>query len=173
MAIEFGRRLPIGKKVTLLHSPNIRTTQTAERIAEGVVENGGIVSHISSVDVLWGPESDYHQFASLLEEHGFPEVYRRWIRGEIPPEVFEPIDRFVERFTPHTITRLANAEPDSVEVLVTHDLVVDIAQRKFLGINTNADCFDIPFLGGLGFTKTANRIVGRYNSSDFPLDTTI
>ena len=41
MAREFGRRLPKEKKVTLLHSPNIRTKQTAERIAEGVEEKGG------------------------------------------------------------------------------------------------------------------------------------
>ena len=38
MAKEFGRRLPINKQITVLHSPNIRTTQTAERISEGVID---------------------------------------------------------------------------------------------------------------------------------------
>lgn len=173
MAIEFGRRLPKGKKVTLLHSPNIRTTQTAERMAEGIADSGGTVSSVVSMDVLWGPESDYFQFASLLKKHGFPEIYRRWINGEIPPSVFEPIDQFVERFASCTITRLENAEPNTIEVIVTHDLVIDIAQRKFLAISTDADSFDIPFLGGVGFTKTDDKIIGRYNGSNYSLATGI
>jgi broad specificity phosphatase PhoE len=53
IAQEFGRRLPKGKKITLLHSPHIRTTQTAERIAEGVSDNGGTISHLASMDILW------------------------------------------------------------------------------------------------------------------------
>ena len=169
MAIEFGRRLPRGKKITLLHSPNVRTTQTAERIAEGVADIGGKVSSISSMDILWGPESDYFKFSTLLEEHGFPEVYRRWIDGQIPPDVFEPIDQFVERFATSTIKRMENTESNSLEVLVSHDIVIDIAQRRFLKIETSAEYFDIPFLGGLGFTKTDDTILGRHRGSDFPL----
>ena len=169
MAIEFGRRLPRRRKITLLHSPNIRTTQTAERIAEGVANAGGTLSEISYVDILWGPESDYLQFSALLEEHGFPEVYRRWIKGKIPQDVFEPIDQFVKRFTPYTIDRLENMEPNSIDVLITHDLVIDIAQRKFLNIDTDTEWFDVPFLSGLGFTKTDDIIIGRYRGLDYPL----
>ena len=56
-------------------------------------------------------------------------------------------------------------------MLVTHDLVVDIAQRKFLNICTDESHFAIPFLGGLGFTRTAGGITGRYNGSDYQLAT--
>lgn len=168
MAIEFGRSLPHGKKIALFHSPNIRTTQTAQRIAEGIVDIGGTVPHISSLDILWGPESDYSQFALLLNEYGFPEVYRRWINGKIPPDVFEPADRFITRLIPYSIGRLENTIPDSIEVLVTHDLVIDIVQRKFLGINTGAENFDIPFLGGLGFSKSDGIILGHHNGQNYP-----
>ncbi|MHA1636609.1 MAG: histidine phosphatase family protein [Candidatus Thorarchaeota archaeon] len=169
MAIAFGRNLPQGKKITLLHSPNIRTKQTAERIAEGILDTGGSSPHISSSDILWGPESDYSKFASLLNEHGFPEVYRRWINGNISPDVFEPMDQFIKRLIPYSIDRLELAKPDSIEVLVTHDLVIDIAQRKFLGINTGADNFDIPFLGGLGFSKSDGIIQGYHKGQNYPL----
>jgi broad specificity phosphatase PhoE len=171
MAIEFGRRLPRGKEITLLHSPNIRTTQTAERIAEGVTDIGGTVSHISPMDILWGPVSDYYRFNRLLQEHGYPEVYRRWLKGGIPPEVFEPIDKYGKRFNHSILNRLAKADSATYEVLITHDLVIDIVQRTFLGINTDAEWFDIPFLGGLGFTKIDGRIGGRHKGSDFPLAT--
>jgi broad specificity phosphatase PhoE len=173
MAREFGRRLPKGKTVSLFHSPNIRTTQTAERITEGVAETGGTVSEIIPMDILWGPNSDYYRFAALLKEHGFPEVYRRWMNGEIPPDVFEPIDQYIERFSPCIIDRLEKTKPDSIDVLITHDLVIDIAQRKFMEINTDAGNFDIPFLGGLGFARTDGRIIGRHDGSDFPLNTNI
>ena len=128
-----------------------------------------LIAQISSADMLWGPESDYSQFASLLNEHGFPEVYRRWINGKISPDVFESMDRFITRFIPYSIGRLEKAKPDSIEVLVTHDLVIDIAQRKFLGINTGAENFDIPFLGGLGFSKSDGIIQGYHNGHNYPL----
>ena len=121
------------------------------------------------MDILWGPESNYSKFASLLSEFGFPEVYRRWINGNIPNEVFEPLDRFFERFLPHTLGRLYEAEPNSLEIHVTHDLVIDIAQRKFLGINTESDSFDIPFLGGLGFVKTEGIVQGYHKQENYPL----
>lgn len=169
MAKEFGRRLPTNKQIAILHSPNIRTTQTAERISEGVIEVGGSIIHREKLDILWGPESDYSKFAALLSEYGFPEVYSRWINGQIPTEVFEPLDNFFTRFLPHTLGRLSKADPDSLEIHVTHDLVIDIAQRKFLGINTESDSFDIPFLGGLGLAKTKGAVEGYHKEEYFPL----
>ena len=79
------------------------------------------------------------------------------------------MDRFIKRFIPYSIGRLETAKPDSIEVLVTHDLVIDIAQRKFLGINTGAVNFDIPFLGGLGFSKSDGLIQGYHNGQNYPL----
>ena len=169
MAKEFGRRLPTNKPITILHSPNIRTTQTAERISEGVVDAGGSIIRQEKLDILWGPESDYSKFASLLTEFGFSEVYSRWINGLIPNEVFEPIDHFFERFLPHTLGRLSKAESNALEIHVTHDLVIDIAQRKFLGINTEYNYFDIPFLGGLGFVKTEGAVQGYHRQEYYPL----
>jgi len=169
MAKEFGRRLSTNKQVTILHSPNIRTTQTAERISEGVMDAGGVVIHKEKLDILWGPESDYSRFEALLSEFGFPEVYRRWIHGQIPTEIFEPLDQFFKRFLPHTLGRLSKADPDSLEIHVTHDLVIDIAQRKFLGIKTESDYFDIPFLGGLGFTKMKGAVKGYHKQEHLPL----
>ena len=169
MAIEFGRRLSTNKQITILHSPNIRTTQTAERISEGVLDAGGSIIRKEKLDILWGLESDYSKFASLLSEYGFSEVYSRWINEQIPDEVFEPIDHFFERFLPHTLGRLSKAEPNSLEIHVTHDLVIDIAQRKFLGINMESDYFDIPFLGGLGFVKTEGAVQGYHRQEYYPL----
>ncbi|MHA1480020.1 MAG: histidine phosphatase family protein [Candidatus Thorarchaeota archaeon] len=169
MAKEFGRRLPTNKQIIILHSPNIRTTQTAERISEGVVDAGGSIIRQEKLDILWGPESDYSKFASLLTEFGFSEVYSRWINGLIPNEVFEPIDHFFERFLPHTLGRLSKAESNTLEIHVTHDLVIDIAQRKFLGINTESNYFDIPFLGGLGFVKIESTVQGYHKQENYPL----
>ena len=84
-------------------------------------------------------------------------------------EGYEPLDEFLGRFTSYIINRLEKVEPDSVEVIITHDIVIDIIQRKFLGIVTGAYNLNIPFLGGLGFTKRNGKIIGRCKGSDFPL----
>jgi phosphohistidine phosphatase SixA len=39
-SVEFGRRLPTDRPVSIFYSPHIRTEQTAERIAEGAYSHG-------------------------------------------------------------------------------------------------------------------------------------
>ena len=84
-------------------------------------------------------------------------------------EVFEPIEQYIKRFVPPTLDRLKVTKPNSVHIIVTHDLVIDIAQRKFLGVNTGADDFDIAFLGGLGLAIIDGVIRGYQNGQEVPL----
>ncbi|MFW9975664.1 MAG: histidine phosphatase family protein [Candidatus Thorarchaeota archaeon] len=164
LACEFGRRLPVNMKTTIFHSPHIRTRQTAERIASGLKEKGGDLLAVEKLDVLLGGRGDIGEIVTLAYEIGFDDFYFRWKRNEIPPEIIEPIDDYLERLTQQVVDRFTRADANNLHVYVTHDMVIAASRSIYLDISVDRG-LSVPFLGGFSIAKTNDRLVG-FNSGD-------
>lgn len=164
LASEFGRRLPMNMKTAIFYSPHIRTRQTAERIASGLKEKGGVLLAIEKLDVLLGGRGDIDEIVTLAHEIGFDEFYFRWKRNEIPPEIIEPIDDYLERLTQQVVDRFTQAETKDLHVYVTHDTVIAASRNTYLDISVDRG-LSVPFLGGFGIAKTNDKLAG-FNRGD-------
>lgn len=155
LAIDFGKRLPREKNAIVFHSPHIRTTQTAERIIEGLKGVGGNALLGGKVRVLLGAPGNVERFVAIAEEIGFDEFYHRWANGSMDEETIMPLDEYLESLIPETFMRLAKARSNILQIHVTHDIVVAAARRAFLELDSDSG-LAVPFLSGFAITKTAN-----------------
>jgi len=159
LATEFGKRLPKNRRTTIFHSPHIRTTQTAERISEGLQGAGGNLIDIEVLNVLLGGRGDIEKIVTLAHSIGFTEFYRRWKRNEIPSDTIEPIDDYLERLNQHITGRFSNAGPYDLHVYVTHDIVIAASRGVYLNLPTDEGLY-VPFLGGYCIARFDEELVG-------------
>ena len=159
IAVEFGRRIPKKWRINIYHSPHVRTTQTAERISEGLKEQGGELGEIERLNVLLGGRGDIEHIITLAYEVGFHEFYTKWTQKEIPSDTLESIDDYLERLTQTIVTRYSKAQPNDLHLYVTHDIVVAAARMTYLDLTVD-DGIDIPFFGGLGISMIEGKLVG-------------
>jgi broad specificity phosphatase PhoE len=159
IASEFGKRLPKNFRVTIFHSPHIRTKQTAERIAWGLQEKGGILIGVEQLNILLGGKGNIEEIVTLAHEIGFDEFYWRWKRNGIPLEVIEPIGDYLERLTQQVTGRFHQAETNDLHIHVTHDTVIAASRSTYLEIAID-EGLSVPFLGGYGIAKIGEKLVG-------------
>ncbi len=162
IAHEFGRRLPSLRRITIYHSPHVRTTQTAKEIARGFQENEGVLLELQEVNVLLGGRGDIERIVTLAYETGFDEFYRQWTRNEIPTETIEPIDDYLVRLTQHVNTSFSNAGKEDLHIHVTHDIVIAASRGIYLDLSVDVG-LAVPFLGGYGISRNKGKIVGFNN----------
>jgi broad specificity phosphatase PhoE len=159
LAVEFGKRLSKNWRTTIFHSPHIRTTQTAERIAEGLQGAGGNLFEIERLNVLLGGRGDIEKIVTLAHNIGFSEFYWRWKRNEIPTETIEPIDDYLKRLTQHVSDRFSKADTNDLHIHVTHDIVIAASRMIYLVLPTDEGLV-VPFLGGYGIARYDQALVG-------------
>ncbi|MGY5853651.1 MAG: histidine phosphatase family protein [Candidatus Thorarchaeota archaeon] len=162
IALEFGRRIPKRWRISVYHSPHIRTTQTAKEIARGFQESEGILLELQELSVLLGGRGDIERIVASAYETGFDEFYWRWTRDEIPTETIEPIDDYLQRLTPQVISRFSKAGKDDLHIHVTHDTVIAASRGIYLDLSVDVD-LAIPFLGGYGISRVDGKLVGFNN----------
>jgi broad specificity phosphatase PhoE len=159
IAVEFGRRLPKNWRTTIFHSPHIRTTQTAERISEGLQEAGGNLSEIERLNVLLGGRGNIERIVTLAHDVGFSEFYWRWKRNELPTETIEPIDDYLIRLTQLIRDRFSKAATNDLHIHVTHDIVIAASRMVYLDLSID-EGLAVPFLGGYGIARYNQKLVG-------------
>ncbi|MFX1606970.1 MAG: histidine phosphatase family protein [Promethearchaeota archaeon] len=159
IAIEFGRRLPKKWRTTIYHSPHIRTTQTAERISEGLQDAGGNLVDTEKLNVLLGGRGDIERIVTFAHDIGFNEFYWRWKRNELPAETIEPIDDYLKRLTQHITNRFSKADRNDLHIYVTHDIVIAASRMVYLDLPTD-EGLAVPFLGGYGIARSKQTLVG-------------
>jgi len=159
IAIEFGRRIPEKWRVSIYHSPHARTTQTAERISEGLQDQGTELVETESLNVLLGGRGDIEQIITLAHQSGFDEFYNQWVQKQIPFDTLEPIDDYLQRLTGTIVARFSEAGPDDLHLYVTHDIVVAASRMAYLDLSFD-DGLAIPFFGGFGISLTDGKLVG-------------
>ena len=148
-SVEFGRRLPTDRPVSIFHSPHIRTEQTAERIAEGLSESGGELVLMKELGILLGANANPRKYAAFAGEIGWPRTYQLWSKNMVPEDTIERMKAYTQRLHPHTLERLAEDSSDSLHIHVTHDMVVAACRWTYLPLK-NDPGLDVQFLGGFG-----------------------
>jgi broad specificity phosphatase PhoE len=172
MALEFGQRIPKRWRISVYHSPHIRTTQTAKEIARGFQESEGILLELQELSVLLGGRGDIEKIVSLAYETGFDEFYWRWTRDEIPTETIEPISDYLQRLTPQVMSRFSKAGKDDLHIHVTHDTVIAASRGIYLDLSVDVG-LAIPFLGGYGISRVDGKLVGYNNGKQVDVARTL
>ena len=148
-SVEFGRRLPTDRPVSIFYSPHIRTEQTAEGIAEGLSESGGDLVLMKELGILLGANADPMKYAAFAGEIGWARTYQLWSKDMIPEDTIERMEEYAQRLLPYTLEKIAMDSSDSLHIHVTHDMVVAACRWKYLTLK-NDPGLDVQFLSGFG-----------------------
>jgi len=151
MAREFGRRLPLRKDTRIFHSYVPRCTETAEDIAEGIRDAGGIVDFVEASDLLVGPRVIDPQLWQKIGRDGIRVLgfVEEWHSGMYTEQQMESYDKFQTRVVREMIRKLRSAPEGSMHLHVTHDLFLAAAKRAMQ--TTYASVSDRPsYLAGFG-----------------------
>ena len=150
MAVEFGRRLPVGREVEILYSFVPRCQETAEAMAEGIRQSKGTVSLIEPSFLLVGPRVDQSVWHEIGGEGGMIMGFTRdWVRGKYDKDRIEPFPEFRERLIDGTVGRITGKRENVLHVHVTHDNVMASSRPIFLG-ESALDGARPQYLGGFG-----------------------
>ena len=160
MAREFGRRLPVGRRIQIFHSYVPRCSETAEDIAEGVRDSGGQVDLVQASDLLVGPRVIDPQLWQKIGKDGIwvIQFVEDWRRGAFTDKQIEPPEQFKKRVVRELIWRLKSAPTDSMHVHVTHDLFL-VAARRILKTASVFSNYRPPYLGGFGVVLRPDRTI--------------
>jgi len=158
-SIEFGRRLPTDRSVSIFYSPHIRTEQTAERIAEGFSERGGNLVLMKELGILLGANADLRKYATFAGEIGWARTYHLWSKDMIPEDTIERMEAYTQRLLPYTLEKLTEDSGDSIHIHVTHDMVVAACRWTYLTLK-NDPGLDVQFLGGFGVAVDGGTLRG-------------
>ncbi len=150
MATEFGRRLPVGREVEILHSFVPRCQETADAIAEGVKQSKGNVSLIEPSFLLVGPRADQSVWQEIGGEGEMIMRFTRdWVSGKYDKTRIEAFPEFRERLIEGTVGRISDRRADVLHVHVTHDNVMASSRPIFLGESATEGARP-QYLGGFG-----------------------
>ncbi|MFW9838604.1 MAG: histidine phosphatase family protein [Candidatus Thorarchaeota archaeon] len=158
IAFEFGKRLSDRWCISLLHSPHIRTTQTAQEIMRGFQEKSESIE-LEELGVLLGGRGDIERIVTLAHEIGFDEFYHHWTQDKIPRETIEPIEPYLQRLSKHIESRFSKAGENDLHIYVTHDIVIAATRRNYLDLTEDVG-LAIPFLGGYAITSIDGELKG-------------
>lgn len=134
-AVVTGSLLPPDRCVRLWHSRVRRCKQTAERIAEGFATAGGRVELAGELESLCGSfVRDSDGFSALTRQHGGNDFIRSWFDGCFDPAVIDPRDVAAARLLSVAQEALGTSQPDSLNLLVTHDWEIMTMRETYLGV---------------------------------------
>jgi broad specificity phosphatase PhoE len=155
LAVEVGRRLPVGRPMQIFTSFVPRCSETAEGIAEGFTEVGGEVLDIDPLPTIVGPQVLEQAVWNELNPNGdnITEFVNRWVRGEFEG-LMEPFVEYGLRLEEDVLKRLFDTQEKIILVNVTHDLSLMAMKRLLFGRELTYDDRE-PYLGGLGAVKTS------------------
>jgi broad specificity phosphatase PhoE len=151
VAESFGRRLP-SCKYRLFISRNSRCRDTAEKIREGVMAVGGDARIMGVEESVSGPIMDKGKaYRYMISD--WPSFGNNWLSGRYPPWEIEASLDYAQRVASVIVRNLGEAEPNSVDIYVSHDFVVFATMFHWFGLHRGIDTFG--YLDG--FASQLNR----------------
>lgn len=168
-AFYFGERLPRKKRIEIYYSSHPRCIETAQHIAEGYNSVSSGAQLISDIRVLLGPKGSGERIGNEMMSLGGPEFVRRWIEDKLPEETIEPIREFETTFRSEVLGRLNAAEPYTLQVYVTHDLVIMGSRCVLFGTIPSYENWT-PFLGGFGVTVHGEQLIGYERGNELAIN---
>jgi len=152
-AIEFGERLSDDRSYRVYHTIVDRSKQSAESIVEGIRRSGNKaeISGVFPFRTSYDPKAMDNYIDKVFKKCGdedlaVAEMMNRWLAGLAPLEIFRPSSEFARMVAEYTLLRLKTAEPDNIDLYVTHDTWVGATLFHWFGLPIPLD--GIRFLDG-------------------------
>ena len=159
MSKEFGRRLPIGRRVIIRHSRIQRCRETAEDLADGIREMGGKIRQLEELGILIGPRVQDAEIWNNVGVDGIEvaKFVNDYADGRFDENRIERFEIYRERLIEGTFGTLNAAQPGDLYVYVTHDAFLLMAKRAYVG-RAVVDADRPPYLGGWSLSREAEGI---------------
>jgi hypothetical protein len=170
MAFLFGCNIPQQRNIEIFYSRHPRCFETAQNIANGCSYKNQVVRLVSDIRVLLGPKGSGDQIGQQMLDLGGPEFIQRWIDGRLSEEIIEPIHDFGTVFLNETIGRLQEAYRGTMQIHVTHDLVLMGARNIIFGTMPTKENWT-PYLGGFGIISMDGLLRGYERGEEHLLNT--
>ncbi|MCX7677630.1 MAG: histidine phosphatase family protein [Spirochaetes bacterium] len=147
-AVLLGKTLARFGNFIINHSPVQRCKQTAEKIAEGIIESGSSAQINGSLVELGGPYITGHwsDIVSEIDKRGFNGFVRAWFDGKLPETLIAPLD--VSAKQQAAILRIQLERGDASYVNVSHDWNIMCLREYYFGIQ-HEDVGTPAYLDGL------------------------
>ncbi|UCH05145.1 MAG: histidine phosphatase family protein [Candidatus Thorarchaeota archaeon] len=154
MGREFGRRLPVDRRVVIRHSRIGRCRETAENLEDGIREMGGKVRQLEELGILVGPRVQDAEIWSNVGVDGIEvaKFVNDYADGRYHENRIERFESYRKRVIEGTIGTLIAAQPGDMYIYVTHDTFLLMAKRAYLS-HAVADADRPPYLGGWGLSR--------------------
>ncbi|MHA2378209.1 MAG: histidine phosphatase family protein [Candidatus Thorarchaeota archaeon] len=159
MAREFGRRLPVDRRVLILHSHIPRCRETAEDFANGIRDAGGKMRQLEDLALLVGPRvHDVEIWSNVgVDGVGVAKFVNDWADGFFDESRIERFESFEKRLMEGTIGTLIAAQQGDLYIYVTHDVFLLGGRRTYLN-RAVVDADRPPYLGGWGLSRESGGI---------------
>lgn len=155
-ARAFGERLPLTRRLRVYHSPIGRCRVTAERMAEGFTAAGGQTTFGGALAELCGSfVVDKPGMDTLTQQYGGlagADFIRHWFDGRFNPAVIAPCHVTAENHRRLAEAVIADADPDTLTMLVTHDWDILTLRETFLKVR-HEEVGWVDFLDGVAMAR--------------------
>lgn len=168
IAKKFGSLLPIKRHIHLFHSIVWRCQETAEDIAAGFSEVGGIPEIKGNLLVLHHAGAAPNFFINIFKKGPPIQFIYRWVVGYYSPELIMPFQEYCQKAADHIWNETKLAPEKSLNIYITHDLF--ILALRFGWFSLPPDNNWIPFLGGFAFGLDENKFKLYDNNRYYKLD---
>lgn len=159
LAREFGRSLPKDVLVRAYSSPIERCVETADLILEGHREGGGETTRRRDIEALGTNHIlDSRRFNKMLVKLGLDELYPRWFRGELDPDLLLPSDSLAT-ITAHVVLEKLRRPfgGPQLDLLVSHDMNIYPVRHHLL--DQSIEAFGkVLYLDGIAFYETGDGV---------------
>jgi broad specificity phosphatase PhoE len=145
----FGRYLPQNRPIRLFHSKIERCKQTAENIINGFNHHAESAELIGSLDVLYDINITPENFYREATKYSWDRLLYRWAAGLYPPEIIPPLQEYAKKSADIIWNQLENAPPKTLDIHITHDLILLILRLGWFGLPLEAWPW---YLTGFAFT---------------------
>ncbi len=168
-AVELGKRLAQSDSIIIHHSPVERCRQTAEKIAEGIIEHGGSARVAGHLMELGGPyiAGSWSDIVAEIDRRGFNGFVRAWFNGELPTRLIAPLEDSAKLQA--SILRSQLERGDASYVNVSHDWNVMCLREYYFGIRHEA-AGTPAYLDGLIALSSSNGTILHYNGTERVID---
>ena len=125
---EFGKKLPTNRKYHHFHTIVDRTKETASNIHQGILDNKGKSTGLSTIPVktIVDYEANSELTRKIIQESEdeldvTKKVFYRWLSGYNPPWVRKSSLVFSQQVASFMMKQLRKEQQNDIHVWVTHD----------------------------------------------------
>jgi broad specificity phosphatase PhoE len=125
---EFGKKLPTNKTYHHFHTIVNRTKETASNIHQGILDNKGKSTGLSTIPIrsVIDYEANSQYSRKIFEEFddevkAIKKIFYRWLSGYSPPWIRKSSLIFSQQVASYMMKQMRNAQKNDVHIWVTHD----------------------------------------------------